>query len=210
MEKGNLKYFIVVASALLIAVTAFSIDQYYAYNTLPILSGEIGEENGEIIYQDFENFTGFDQDGNDFDISHLKGKVHVANFFFCSCPVVCPKMTMETKKVANAMGERDDFLIVSYSIDPERDSVQELNDFASKFEANQSNWHFVNVGKQNVYKLARNSYKIVAVQGNKVSQDFIHSELLTLVDQEMRVRGYYDSTDPKELEKLIKDLKKIL
>jgi protein SCO1/2 len=210
MEKGNLKYFIVVASALLIAVTAFSIDQYYAYNTLPILSGEIGEENGEIIYQDFENFTGFDQDGNDFDISHLKGKVHVANFFFCSCPVVCPKMTMETKKVANAMGERDDFLIVSYSIDPERDSVQELNDFASKFEANQSNWYFVNVGKQNVYKLARNSYKIVAVQGNKVSQDFIHSELLTLVDQEMRVRGYYDSTDPKELEKLIKDLKKIL
>jgi protein SCO1/2 len=210
MEKGNLKYFIVVASALLIAVTAFSIDQYYAYNTLPILSGEIGEENGEIIYQDFENFTGFDQDGNDFDISHLKGKVHVANFFFCSCPVVCPKMTMETKKVANAIGERDDFLIVSYSIDPERDSVQELNDFASKFEANQSNWYFVNVGKQNVYKLARNSYKIVAVQGNKVSQDFIHSELLTLVDQEMRVRGYYDSTDPKELEKLIKDLKKIL
>lgn len=199
-----------IAVGLAVALIAYGIDQYYAYNTLPILSEEIGKKNGEIIYQEFEDFTGVDQNGNSFDNTNLKGKVHVANFFFCSCPVVCPKMTVETKKVYDAIGDREDFLIVSYSIDPKRDSIQKLKNFAEKFDADQPNWHFVNVGKENVYKLARYSYKIVAVQGNEESNDFIHSELLTLVDQEMRIRGYYDSTDPDELEKLIKDLNKLL
>ena len=210
MANENTKYYIVMVLAGIIAITAYGIDQYYTNNTLPILSEEIGKENGKVIYKEFENFTGFDQDGNIFDKTSIEGKVHLANFFFCSCPVVCPKMTSETKKIADTLGEREDFLLVSYSIDPKRDSMQELKKFAEKFDADKSNWRFVNVGKENVYSLARYSYKIVAVQGNEVSNDFIHSELLTLVDKEMRIRGYYDSTNPDELEKLIKDLKKLL
>lgn len=193
-----------------IAAIAFGIDRYVAYNTLPILSEEIGEADGKPVYKKFDDFTGFDQNGNSFSKASLEGKVHVANFFFCSCPVVCPKMTAETKKVFDQLGESEDFMFVSYSIDPKRDSVQELKKFASKFDADKSNWFFVNIGKENVYTLARYDYKIVAVLGNEVSNDFIHSELLTLVDKEMRVRGYYDSTNPLELKKLIKDLKKLL
>lgn len=210
MKNTNSKYYISFVIASVIAVIAFSFWQYNRSNTIPILSEKIGEENGKVIYKGFESFTGFDQHGTAFNLSDLEGKVHVANFFFCSCPVVCPKMTMETKKVADAIGERDDFILVSFSIDPKRDTATTLLKFANKFEANKSNWHFLNIGKENVFKLARNSYKITAVDGNAVSNDFIHSELITLVDKEMRIRGYYDSTEPEEIEKLIKHINKLL
>ena len=210
MKLENAKYYITFVLASIIALIAYSVWDYYRENTIPILSEEIGKENGEVIYKGFEEFTGLDQHGNTFDNSSLEGKVHVANFFFCSCPVVCPKMTIETKKVADAIGERDDFLLVSYSIDPKRDTSATLLKFAEKFDADKSNWHFLNIGKENVYKLARNSYKITAVEGNEVSNDFIHSELITLVDQNMRIRGYYDSTEPEEIEKLIKHINKLL
>ncbi len=210
MNKNQVNYYVLIALASIVAIIAFSIVQYNEANNLPILSEKVGNENGLDIYQSFEVFGGFDQNGSLFNNATLEGKVHVANFFFCSCPVVCPKMTVETKKVFDAIGEREDFLMVSYSIDAKRDSVQNLLSFAEKFDANKSNWHFVNVGKENVYKLARNSYKIVAVQGNEVSNDFIHSELLTLIDKETRVRGYYDSNEPEELEKLINDINKLL
>lgn len=210
MNNSQVKYYILLGVASVIAVVAYSIIQYKESNNLPILSEKIGNENGQDVYQSFEVFSGFDQNGSVFNNATLNGKVHVANFFFCSCPVVCPKMTVETKLVMDAIGDREDFLIVSYSIDPKRDSIPKLKNFADRFEVTTPNWHFVNVGKESVYKLARNSYKIVAVQGNEESNDFIHSELLTLVDQESRVRGYYDSTEPEEIEKLINDINKLL
>lgn len=210
MNNSQVKYYILLGVAGFIAAVAYGIVQYQEYNTLPILSEKIGNANGQDVYQSFEVFSGFDQHGSVFDNATLKGKVHVANFFFCSCPVVCPKMTVETKKVMDAIGEREDFLIVSYSIDPKRDTIPKLKNFADRFEVTTNNWHFVNVGKESVYKLARNSYNIVAVQGNEESNDFIHSELLTLVDKESRIRGYYDSTKPEEIEKLINDINKLL
>lgn len=210
MLNNKNKYYFAVALAMIIALSAYFFLEVLEKEKLPILSEVIGKENGENVYREIDEFSGFDQNGNSFSQAKLKGKVHLANFFFCSCPVVCPKMTVETKKVVDAIGEREDFLMVSYSIDPKRDSSEQLMNFANKFGANQSNWYFLNVGKENVYKLARYSYKIIAVQGSEGNNDFIHSEVLTLVDDEMRIRGYYDSTKPEEIEKLIKDLKKLL
>ncbi|MCB0509550.1 MAG: SCO family protein [Chitinophagales bacterium] len=209
LNKKN-KYYFAVALAILLATSAYFFLEVLEKDELPVLSEVIGKENGENIYYGIDDFSGFDQNGNSFSQAKLKGKVHLANFFFCSCPVVCPKMTVETKKVVDAIGEREDFLMVSYSIDPKRDSSEQLMNFANRFEANKSNWYFLNVGKENVYKLARYSYKIVAVQGSEGNNDFIHSEVLTLVDDQLRIRGYYDSTKPEEIEKLIKDLKKLL
>ncbi|MEZ4917289.1 MAG: hypothetical protein R2836_09950, partial [Chitinophagales bacterium] len=73
-----------------------------------------------------------------------------------------------------------------------------------------TNWYFVNVGKENVYMLARSDYKITAIQANEGKSDYIHSQLLALVDKDLLIRGYYDSTDPKEIKQLIKDIKKII
>lgn len=204
------KYYIAFGIAAVIALTAFLIVKHKENNTLPILSEKIGKVNGEVIYKAFEEFEGYDQNGELFNNASLDGKVQIANFFFTSCPVVCPKMTIETAKVFEAIGDNPKVLFVSYSIDPKRDSIQKLKEFAQFHETDYSNWKFVNVGTENVYKLARNSYKITAVQGNEVSNDFIHSELLTLVDSKMRIRAYYDSTNPEDIKKLIKDIQKLI
>jgi len=204
------KYYIAFGIAAVIAMLAFIVIKYKENNTLPILNEEIGKVNGQIIYKDFEKFEGYDQNGELFNNSSLEGKIQIANFFFTSCPVVCPKMTIETAKVYAKIGKNDNILFVSYSIDPKRDTVQKLKDFAIFHETDFNNWKFVNVGEENVYKLARNSYNITAVKGNSKSNDFIHSELLTLVDSQLRIRGYYDSTNPEEMNKLIKDVKKLI
>lgn len=179
---------------------------------LPILSEEIKLENGKKEYRKIPEVVGFDQNKNHFNTLQLKGKVQVANFFFASCPVVCPKMIQQTKLVWEAYeNEKDLINFVSYSIDPKRDSSEKLYNFAERFDIeNTGNWYFVNVGKENVYKLARNDYKITAIQANEDKMDFIHSELLALLDENLLVRGYYDSTEPKEIEQLIKDIKKLI
>lgn len=178
---------------------------------LPILSEKVKLENGETEYKKISEVVGYDQLGNEFNTQQLKGKVHVANFFFASCPVVCPKMTEETKEVWKAFeNQKEHINFVSYSIDPKRDTIERLYNFAERFGLENTNWYFVNVGKENVYMLARSDYKITAIQANEGKSDYIHSQLLALVDKDLLIRGYYDSTDPKEIKQLIKDIKKII
>lgn len=178
---------------------------------LPILSEQVKLENGKTTYKHIPEVVGYNQLGKEFNTQQLKGKVHVANFFFASCPVVCPKMTEQTKIVWEAYkNEKDRINFVSYSIDTKRDTAEKLYNFADKFGLNNTNWYFVNVGKENVYNLAKNAYKITAIQANEGKSDYIHSELLALVDADLLIRGYYDSTEPKEINQLIKDIKKII
>lgn len=178
---------------------------------LPILSEKIKLENGETEYKKISEVVGYDQLGNEFNTQQLKGKVHVANFFFASCPVVCPKMTEETKEVWKAFeNQKEQINFVSYSIDPKRDTIERLYNFAERFGLGNTNWYFVNVGKENVYMLARSDYKITAIQANEGKSDYIHSQLLALVDKDLLIRGYYNSSDPKEIKQLIKDIKKII
>lgn len=210
MKSKNLSYYALFI-AIGLAIVGYGIFELVSQNNLPIYNEEIGEdEDGNIIYHTISDYVGFDQHGNTFTNEALANKVHVANFFFCSCPVVCPQMTEETKKVYDAFGENEEFMIVSYSIDPKRDSIPKLTAFADKLGVNKKNWHFVNIGKESVYKIARYDYDITTVEGTAENNDFIHSELLTLVDRDLKIRGYYDSTEPDEIEQLIKDIKKIL
>lgn len=199
--------FVLGLFSLLIAVSAFALYSWNESATLPILNEKI---KGTNQYKTLKNVKGFNQLGKEFELYEAKNKIHVANFFFCSCPVVCPKMTQETKKVYAAFEGNPEVLFISYSIDPKRDSADRLNNFAQKFDIDGTQWQFVNVGKENVYNLARNDYKITAVMGSEGNNDYIHSELLTLIDQDFNIRGYYDSTEPKEINKLIKDIKKLL
>ncbi|MEZ4916322.1 MAG: SCO family protein, partial [Chitinophagales bacterium] len=145
---------------------------------LPILSEKVKLENGETEYKKISEVVGYDQLGNEFNTQQLKGKVHVANFFFASCPVVCPKMTEETKEVWKAFeNQKEHINFVSYSIDPKRDTIERLYNFAERFGLENTNWYFVNVGKENVYMLARSDYKITAIQANEGKSDYIHSQL---------------------------------
>lgn len=135
-------------------------------------------------------------------------KIVVVDFFFTHCTAICPKMTSNLKKVQQAFND-DEILIRSFSVDPERDSVGQLRNYANQMGVNASNWELLTGDKKDIYKLARNEFMIVATDGDGGPNDFIHSEKLVLIDKQKRIRGYYDGTSKKEVDQLIVDIKKL-
>lgn len=155
-----------------------------------------------------DDFDLLNQDGVWKGIKDWEGKIVVADFFFTHCPVICPKMTANLKKVQQAFNQ-DEILINSFSVDPQRDSAGQLKKYAEKFKISLTNWQLLTGDKKDMYKLARNSFMIVATDGDGGPEDFIHSEKLVLIDKQRRVRGYYDGTSKKETNELIYDIKKL-
>ncbi len=164
-----------------------------------------GDRKIEHVIDDFELLN---QDGIKKGIQDWEGEIVVADFFFTHCPVVCPKMTANLKKVQQSFNE-DEILINSFSVDPQRDSAVQLKKYAEKFKISLVNWQLLTGDKKDIYKLARNSFMIVATDGDGGPEDFIHSEKLVLIDKQRRVRGYYDGTSKKETNELIYDIKKL-
>jgi protein SCO1/2 len=154
------------------------------------------------------NFNLKNQYGEIVDQKHWEDKIIIADFFFTHCPVVCPKMKKNLLRVEAAFRKDADIKINSFSVDPERDSVAQLKKFADKIGIS-GNWNLLTGDKIDIYRLARNSFRIVATDGDGGESDFIHSEKFVLLDKQKRIRGYYTGTDEEEVNKLIKDIKKL-
>lgn len=189
-----------IAGVVLIPITLFGVVKWTenAFLDLPILP------NKEHTISDFQVT---DQHGNRVDPGSLKGKITVVNFFFTKCPVVCPKMINQLKRV-QAYSDVKDFRIYSFSVDPQRDSVLRLRAFAEKMSIS-GNWQLLTGDKIAIYRLARKGFNVVATDGDGGETDFIHSELLVLLDKESRIRGYYNGTEKDEVDLLIRDMRKL-
>ena len=155
------------------------------------------------------DFSFVNQDAQVKTTADWQGKIIVANFFFTHCPVICPKMTNNLKKLSKAYAEDENILINSFTVDPERDKTAELKKYSERFEINNAKWHLLTGDKKEIYNLARNSFMVVATDGDGGPDDFIHSERLVLIDRQKRIRGYYDGTSEKETNQLISDIKKL-
>lgn len=187
----------------IVPVTAWALLNLYErkMEALPV----IGKTKEHII----SDFTLTNQDGLEKSTANWKNKIVVANFFFTHCPVICPKMTNHLKMVNKVFENDTTVLINSFSVDPERDSAAQLKKYAAHFAINTRNWNLLTGDKKEIYKLARNSFMIVATDGDGGPEDFIHSEKLMLIDKQRRIRGYYDGTNDKEAGQLINDIKKL-
>lgn len=190
----------------LIPLSIFGLVNWYEKNkgSLPVLGPVENEKEHQV-----GNFELADQDGKKFSDAQLKGKIVVANFFFTHCPVICPKMTNNLKMVQEKYGKDDEVMISSFTVDPERDSSSTLRKYAGKYGIDTEKWVLVTGDKKEIYKLARNSFRVAATDGDGGPDDFIHSEKLVLVDHQMRIRGYYSGTESSEVKQLLKDIKKL-
>ena len=164
--------------------------------------------NGQKIQHTIADFELVNQDGIKKGIEDWQGKIVVADFFFTHCPVICPKMTANLKRVQQTFSDNE-ILINSFSVDPQRDSAEQLKKYAKKLRINLDNWQLLTGDKKDIYRLARNSFMVVATDGDGGPDDFIHSEKLVLIDKYKRIRGYYDGTSEKETDQLIYDIKKL-
>lgn len=197
-SKNNMWIF--VAVVLLVPFSVFGIVKWYesTYQRLPIL----GPEGHVITSFNLEN-----QYGSNTTLDHLNGKIVVAHYFFTHCPSICPKMIYNLKRV-QAYAGINNLQINSFSVDPERDSVSQLQTYASKFDI-KGNWNLLTGNKRQLYALARKSFLVVATDGDGGPDDFIHSDKLVLIDTQKRIRGFYDGTDEASVNEMIKDIKKL-
>jgi protein SCO1/2 len=163
-------------------------------------------ETIDTIYQTIPDFQFQDQYGHSFSSKQTANKIYVADFFFVTCPSICPRMKRNLLKVNEKYGSDTNFLILSHTIDPEHDSVSVLYDYADKLNVNHGNWFFLRADRAYTYELAAHAYYASALADSTEPGGFVHSGGLILVDQQKRVRGIYDGTNADETEKLIKDI----
>ncbi|ANI90614.1 hypothetical protein A9P82_04365 [Arachidicoccus ginsenosidimutans] len=153
---------------------------------------------------DFE-FT--NQDSTVVNQSFIKNKVWVANYFFTSCPSICPQMMHNLTKVQAAFASDNDVRIVSFTVDPEHDLPTRLKWYAQRYGINAAQWQLATGTKKDLYQFARKGLSVVATDGDGGEGDFIHSDHLVLVDKDNHIRGYYDGTSDLDVKKLIADIK---
>jgi protein SCO1/2 len=182
--------------------------------SLPILGNrdvvirkEGEKEMIDTVYQTIPDFQFQDQYGHHFTTTKTNNKIYVADFFFVTCPSICPRMKRNLLKVNEAFGTDSNFLILSHTIDPEHDSVSVLFDYADKLGVNNSNWYFLRGERAYTYELAEKAYYASAQVDSTEPGGFVHSGGLILIDKYRRVRGIYDGTNANETDKLINDIK---
>ncbi|MGJ3236075.1 SCO family protein [Marivirga sp.] len=150
------------------------------------------------------------QDSNWVTPETFEGKVYVADFFFTSCPTICPTMKKEMLRVYEAYKDNDEVGIISHTIDPEYDTVALLKDFAEKLDVQAPKWHFVTGEKEDIYELGQKGYMVTAMEDENEAGGYLHSGAFVLVDKERKIRGVYDGTRSEEVDKLITDIELLL
>ena len=133
-------------------------------------------------------------------------KIYVADFFFTTCPTICPKMTENMALIQARILDDSQVKLLSFSVTPQIDSVAQLKRYAIEKEVNDQKWNLVTGDKKEIYTLARKSFLAVKEEGDGGPFDMIHTENFILVDPEKRTRGFYDGTDIKAMEELLQDI----
>jgi protein SCO1/2 len=167
--------------------------------------------NGQTVtdtdYQTIPPFKYINQYGDSISDKDLDGKIYVADFFFTSCPSICPVMQRNMLDVYNEFKGTDDVKILSYTIDPKYDSVAVLKKYADKLGVTGKTWWFLQGKKDDTYQIAEKSYLVAVSQDSTVPGGYVHQGYFVLIDKQKRVRGSYDGTNPKQVAQLIADIK---
>ncbi|HTP87936.1 MAG TPA: SCO family protein [Bryobacteraceae bacterium] len=141
-------------------------------------------------------------DGSTFDSGSLRGKVWVADFFFTSCGSICPMMSSHMHHIQESVRDVGNAQLVSFSIDPWHDTPAVLTEYAKTYKADPARWHLLTGPQATLQKLDKDVFKLGNVDGS-----LQHSPRFVLVDRNGHIRGYYDTTEPASIPKIIADLR---
>lgn len=185
---------------------AVQMPRRYFYDTVVVKRGK-GKEISDTVWHKVKPFKLKNQFGKEVGLDDLNGKIIVANFFFTSCPSICPKLTRNMKRLQDAFKKTDTIVrFVSFTVDPERDSVQKIKAYGDKFSIDHDTWWMLTGDRKLIYDVALNEFKAsIASEGN-IDTGFIHTEKFFLLDRDQVVRGWYNGLDSVNLGRLIKDV----
>ncbi|PIQ26715.1 SCO family protein [bacterium (Candidatus Blackallbacteria) CG17_big_fil_post_rev_8_21_14_2_50_48_46] len=196
----------------------------------PAVRVEAQRVSGQLpVYGSLNSFSFMERNGQAWGSEALKGRVWIADFIYTSCTTECPLMTAEMARLQQALSGKEHVHLVSFSVDPERDTPQKLTEYAARFQADAKIWKFLTGPREALYRLAQKEFHLPVQALEPVpaahahhesasaqtkqdeAQPFLHSQKFVLVDSQLQIRGYYDSTRSDELERLLKtDLPRLL
>ncbi len=156
------------------------------------------------------NFSLTDQEGNSFSEKSIDGKICVADFFFTSCPGICPKLATSMTGLQTEFLNDNDILLLSHSVTPEKDSVPVLKKYAADNAVNFKKWKLLTGNRADIYDLGRRYYFVEEDLGEKSdSTVFLHTENFVLIDKQRHIRGIYNGLDPNSMTSLKNDIKEL-
>jgi len=173
----------------------------------PVSKTVDGKTVVDTIYQTIPKFKFVNQYGDSISNKSLDGDIYVADFFFTTCPSICPIMARNMLKVYDTYKSNGNFKIISHSIDPKHDSVLVLKKYADKLGVTGNTWWFLQGKKEDTYAIAEKSYLVAVKSDSAAAGGYVHAGYFVLVDKQKRIRGAYDGTDPKQVDQLIEDIK---
>jgi protein SCO1/2 len=164
----------------------------------------------DTLYHTIPYFEFVNQDNKKVTRDDLLGSIYIADFFFVTCPTICPKMTTNMGYIQSKFADKKDLNFISITVNPEHDSVEVLKEYADKVHADTESWSFLTGDKEEIYDLAFKGFFVNADKDDIAPGGFLHSQMLILVDRNGHIRGYFDGTVYSEMKKDLTDAIDIL
>ena len=178
---------------------------------LPILGERYVDDNQDTVYHSIADFAFVNQIGDTIRKEDMAGKIYVADFFFTTCPTICPVMKKEMLRVYEQFKGEPNFRILSHSIDPSHDTQVVLKDYAEKLGVpDAATWNFLTGDQEKIFEIGQTSYMTTTMADDMEPGGFLHSGAFLLVDQQGRIRGVYDGTKTEQVDRLLADIPKLL
>ena len=185
-------------------------EQQNEQEALPFLGPKDVGADGDSVYHTIPEFGFLNQDSVLITNKDVKGRVYVANFFFTSCPKICPKVINQMKRLQQMVKDVDEIILLSHTVDPKRDTLAKMRAYIEKYKLDTHNWHFLRGSKPYTYEIAKQGYLATATQDPNADGGFIHSQHLILIDREGHIRSMRDGTKTEEVDKLEEEIRTLL
>ena len=170
-----------------------------------IVKTDIGVDT---VFHRIADFKFLDQDSNWISNETFADNIYIADFFFTTCPDICPKMKAQMLRAYDSLSQTPEIKFLSHTIDPKHDSVAVLKEFATRIGAETERWHFVTGDKEEIYSLGQTSY--LASMADDGAAGLTHSGKFFIIDKNRHIRGAYDGTNPENVNEMIVDVRKLL
>jgi protein SCO1/2 len=177
-------------------------------DSLPIL-GRKQVVDGDTVYHSIPDFSFINQDSQIVTNAAFAGKAYVVDFFFISCPTICPKMTKQMHRVYQTFEEEDRLAFLSHTIDTRNDTIPRLKKYADNLGVDAPKWHFVTGEKDEIYEIA-DDYFSIALEDPDSPGGYDHSGRLILIDQNRHIRSFCNGTEPESVDQFMEDIEKLL
>lgn len=190
----------------------FPFSTFFLIFLLSLLTGceKKSEEKFRVYGEVSQDFQFRNQDNEPVTLETFDGKVVITDFFFTTCPSICPIMKRQMVRIYEAYPNQADLLLFSHTIDPDHDTVEILKNYSEGLGIETERWQLVTGPQEEIFAAAKDNYMLGALKDENSPGGYIHSGSFVLIDKDKKIRGYYDGTDAKEVDQLISDLKEFI